>query len=84
MIDAELLIKLWPLGTAIFGIIAWFIRLESKVTHLKEETRSNEIDHKEEKQVLWSKLDEMQKTIIETNKSIVRIETKLQNFESNK
>lgn len=63
MIDAESILKSWPIIIAIVFLIAWAIRLESLTLYLKEENKRmrEEITHKD--QTISDKFDSLQSVL---------------------
>lgn len=68
--EVALLIKLWPIlfGAGLFVI--WFVRLEAKVSYMKEDLEK----HKED---IWKKMDEVQGSLTTLLKVLYRLEGKI-------
>lgn len=83
------LMSVWPIIVSIVLVIAWIIRLESKVMYLDRESNAREerhekefeeikAEHMESKTTVWAKMDDIQKTMTEILISLSKIQGNLE------
>lgn len=60
------------------GIVAWFIRLESKVQYLEKDYNRHQEDQEEKHKTIWVKVDTVQTAINSLLMAIGRVEGKLE------
>ena len=65
------------IGTVIF-FVAWFIRLESKVNYIEKDYQRHIEAQSQKDAVIWTKMDDMQKSINSLLQIVGRIEGKLE------
>lgn len=68
--NVETINSLWPLGAAVVGMTAWFVRLEAKVMYLEKD-----------KKIMWNKLDDIQDSLTKILQALAKLEGKLENKE---
>lgn len=74
----EFILRAWPVFAALIGVVAWFIRLESKVLYLeRDHLKQNESNEKRES-TMWAKIDAIQATSTAILQSLAKIEGKLE------
>lgn len=60
------------------GIVAWFIRLESKVQYLEKDYNRHQDDQDEKYKTMWAKVDAVQSALNSVLQAIGRVEGKLE------
>jgi sensor domain CHASE-containing protein len=65
-----IVISIVTLLSILVGVVAWNIRLESKVNNLEK-------NHSENVESVWKKLDDVQKNVIDVLQSVARMEGKI-------
>jgi hypothetical protein len=65
-----IVISIVTLLSILVGVVAWNIRLESKVNNLEK-------NHSDNVESVWKKLDDVQKNVIDVLQSVARMEGKI-------
>lgn len=65
-----IVISIVTLLSILVGVVAWNIRLESKVMNLEK-------NHADNVESVWKKLDDVQKNVIDVLQSVARMEGKI-------
>lgn len=74
----ETLSNLWPIVLSVVGVIAWFVRLESKLLHLSDDYHEHKENVKDRELAMWTKLDTIQTTMTSVLQGLAKIEGKLE------
>ena len=78
VINLDVLIEAWPMITGLILLVAWFIRLESKVLWLQTSHRDQKEEAQEKEAKMWAKIDGLQLTMTSILQSLAKIEGKLE------
>ncbi len=68
----------WPVGVALVTMVAWFIRLESKVLYLEKDHHEHKRAYSERETQMWAKIDGLQVGITTVLQALAKIEGKLE------
>jgi hypothetical protein len=66
------------------GLVAWFIRLESKVMYLEKDLETEKKHNTDRNEVMWSKMDAVQGSLHTVLQGIGKIEGRLESIKNDK
>lgn len=79
----SVILALISILAVLVGIVAWFIRLESKVQYLEKDYNRHQDDQEEKHKAMWAKVDNVQLALNTVLQAIGRIEGKLESKKEN-
>lgn len=78
MENIQYLEKLWPLIVSLVLVVAWLIRLESKVLYMEKDSLKTAAENSKREEGMWKKFDEVNNKLTEALKTLSKIEGRLE------
>lgn len=68
----------WFPVAGLIGLIAWFVRLESKILYLEKDHENQKHSNNKKDSAMWDKMNSIQSTMNDIQQSLARIEGRME------